>query len=81
MSDRSIVFPDGSSVQPSLYVRGKWLAWWADRTPLRGDNDERSYFHSADEAVAALIEGGEGPQAGHPRRAPLGVDLVGGAGI
>ena len=56
-------FPDGCQVGPSLSVHGKWWATWADKTPLRGDNDETSFFASAEEAMAALAEGGEGPAA------------------
>jgi hypothetical protein len=37
---------------------GKWQACWEDGTPLRGDNDETSYFDSAAEAIKALSEGG-----------------------
>lgn len=56
----SIRYPDGSAIYRSLSGR-KWVAHWADRTPLRGDNDERSYFDTPEEAAAALIAGGEGP--------------------
>lgn len=59
-------FPDGAMVGESSRLRGRWLAWWADGTPLRSDNDETSFFKSEDEAIAALIDGGEGPGAYSP---------------
>jgi len=59
-----IRYADGCRIWPSTAIKGKWMACWADRTPLRGDNDETSYFASAEEAAAALAEGGEGPAKG-----------------
>lgn len=45
----------------SVFNSEKWIACWADGTPLRGDNDEISYFDTAQEAATALSLGGEGP--------------------
>ena len=55
-------FPDGSAIYRANQY-GKWVGHWADKTPLRGDNDERSFFATADEGIAALQAGGEGPAA------------------
>lgn len=59
---------DGSAVWPSSSNRGKWLAKWADGTPLRGLNERtgeegKSFFDSAQEAAEAIAAGGEGPAA------------------
>lgn len=59
---QTIRFTDGSAAYSSSNVAGKFVAHWDDRTPLRGDNDERSYFDSVDEAAAAIQAGGEGKQ-------------------
>jgi hypothetical protein len=58
------VYPDGAKIwRCQSPLEKKWKACWADGTPLRGDNDEVSFFDSAEEAAAALAEGGEGPAA------------------
>ena len=62
-SDRTTVFHDGSGIKPSL-TPGKWVGWWADGTPMTdGDDDAISRFGTRDEAVQALVAGGEGPRA------------------
>ncbi|MHC5541369.1 hypothetical protein ACYOEI_24370 [Singulisphaera rosea] len=47
-------FADGSVIQPSS--RGKYIAFWPNRVPLRGDNDETSYFNSPEEAAVPILD-------------------------
>lgn len=61
-------WPDGCAIWPAHNAPGKFLAQWADRTPLRGCSEttgmeERSFFASPMEAAIALAAGGEGPGA------------------
>jgi hypothetical protein len=58
------VYPDGSGIAPAMQA-GKWVAHWANRTPLRSDNDVVSYFDTPEDAAQALYEGNEGPAAPH----------------
>ena len=61
------VYPDGCAIWPSCSRRGKWVAHWANRALLRGDNDEKSFFDSPEEAAKALLKGGEGPAEWMPK--------------
>src|SRR5262249_42430597 len=66
-------YPDGSGFR-FIKRAGKWVGWWAPKPgsshccPLRGDNDVRSYFDSAEEVARAIAAGGEGPvaESDHP---------------
>lgn len=55
-------FPDGSAVGEAVGVPGKWQGRWCDGTPMRGENDQTSYFPTKEEAIQALVAGGEGPR-------------------
>lgn len=55
-------FPDGSAIAKAD-GSGKFRAWWKDGTPLRSDNDETSYFDTTEEAIVALAEDEQGPNA------------------
>lgn len=64
-------FADGSCVAPCRKVPGRWVAWWADKTPLRGCSETTGLevdwlFHSREEAIKSLQEAGEGPPVGEP---------------
>lgn len=86
------VFPDGSVVCRSTVRPGKWVGYWAPRpgfsrgTPLMhedrdGLTETTSYFDSAEEAVAALAAGGEGPGRPVPiPHAPSLADVADGEG-
>lgn len=54
-------FKDGAGIRRADYGLHKYTAWWADKTPLTGDNDETFYFETLEDAAVALWEGGEGP--------------------
>lgn len=54
----SYVFPDGSKIVKQHH---SWAAYWSNGVPLRGDNDERSYFQTPKDAARCLDEAGEGP--------------------
>lgn len=52
-------------VPPADWKRDeRWIAMWADGTPLTSDNDEVSLFDTEQDAFKALEDGGEGPGAG-----------------
>lgn len=67
---KSYLWRDGAVICPSG-VRGTWKAYWADRTPLRGEDPQTGeevdwFFKSAEEAAQALFDGGEGPGVDNP---------------
>ena len=51
-------FANGCVIARASNVPGKWVAYWPKGIPLRGDNDERSYFDSLDEIMAIFIDAG-----------------------
>jgi hypothetical protein len=55
-------WPDGCLVWSADNVMPtRWLASWADGTPLRDGEGRTSYFRTVRAAALALTRGGEGP--------------------
>jgi hypothetical protein len=69
--DGSYRYPDGCQIWKSWLRSGKWVAFWADKTPLTGvdpnsGRETKWYFDTAEEAAQALAEGDEGPKGKPP---------------
>jgi hypothetical protein len=72
-------FPDGCRIVQTNFGKSKWVAYWADNTPLMGEHEPDlskesiSYFDTPEEPARIMLEAGEGPASLGPIPRPYKV--------